>query len=213
MYTDGSAPPSAVPRRRRRLRKRHGFLALLLVILLAGAVTVGTVPWALHIGDRTTLGMTWNGVGRVHASDGGSYELYVHFDAAPDAQHGCSFSGGCDNVHGSAQLCGTDGVAESFTLSGHVHTWWSTDGARTDLTLAGGTPKQLPDGVYIAFSGSWHGPQLMVADSDNSFTEAISPGGDVRSTTSSADAGTAQVTISYGSSADFQAACNALAAK
>ena len=64
----------------------------------------------------------------------------------------------------------------------------------------------------MAFSGTWHGPALMLSDHDSSFTEAFTPRGAIRGVTSTADAGTAAVTLRYGSSVAFARACRALAA-
>jgi hypothetical protein len=57
-----------------------------------------------------------------------------------------------------------------------------------------------------------HGADLVLTDHDNSFTEAFTPRGAIRTVTSTADAGTAAVTLRYGSSAAFARACRALAA-
>ena len=57
-----------------------------------------------------------------------------------------------------------------------------------------------------------HGADLVLTDHDNSFTEAFTPRAAIRTVTSTADAGTAAVTLRYGSSAAFARACRALAA-
>jgi hypothetical protein len=62
----------------------------------------------------------------------------------------------------------------------------------------------------VAWHGAWHGPALELADPDSSFTEAFTPRGEIRRVTSTADAGTAHVTLQYGSRDDFAAACRAL---
>jgi hypothetical protein len=69
----------------------------------------------------------------------------------------------------------------------------------------------LGAGWVVAFSGRWHGPDLVLTDHDNSFTEAFTPRGAIRTITSTADAGTAAVTLRYGSGAVFDRACRALA--
>jgi len=63
----------------------------------------------------------------------------------------------------------------------------------------------------IAFHGTWHGAELPVADTDNSFTEVFTPAGTMRTTTSSKDAGTARATLRAGSADSFDRACRALA--
>ena len=49
-------------------------------------------------------------------------------------------------------LCTEAGATDSFTLTGQVHRWWNTDGAKTSIDLTGGSPKALPDGWVMAFS-------------------------------------------------------------
>jgi hypothetical protein len=79
------------------------------------------------------------------------------------------------------------------------------------VNLTGGTPRHLGAGWVVAFSGRWHGPDLVLTDHDNSLTEAFTPRGAIRTVTSTADAGTAAVTLRYGSGAAFDQACRALA--
>jgi hypothetical protein len=62
----------------------------------------------------------------------------------------------------------------------------------------------------VALHGVWHGPALELSSPDNSFTEAITPRGEIRRVTSTADAGTARVTLQYGSHDAFSAACRGL---
>ena len=199
-------------RKRRRVRRRF---VLLFVVLAVLVVEVGIQPWVLHIGGRFTPTMTWSGYGQVQASNGGEYELYVHMRGGYFSGYrraGCSHRG-CNNVLGDAQLCGRNGVTEDFALTGVVHTWWSTDGASTMLLLTGGSPVKLPDGWAVAFGGTWQGASLVVKDTDNSFTEPFTPDGTIRTTTSTADAGTATVTLRSGSADDFSRACRALSGK
>jgi hypothetical protein len=175
------------------------------------AVYVLPTPWALHIGGEFTPLEQWDGVGSVRASNGGRYVLYTALQGgilgggqdSPD----CSFTG-CDTLHGSAKLCSVHGTTMSFGLSGNVDSWWSTDGASTSIDLTGHT---LPEGWVVAFKGVWHGSRLPLATPDNSFTEVFTPGGQVRHTTSTADAGVARVTLRSGGTDQFNRACAALA--
>jgi len=189
-----------------------------LIVLVVGClfvVEVGLTPWDLHIGGRFTPTLTWDGYGTVQASNGGRYVLFTHLQGGlvrSGSGFACDSFSGCDTLQGSARLCGRDGVTETFQLRGDVHSWWSTDGARTSVDLTGGTPRSLGDGWVVAFSGTWHGPALVLSDHDNSFTEAFTPRGAIRGVTSTADAGTAAVTLRYGSSVAFARACQALAA-
>ena len=93
-----------------------------------------------------------------------------------------------------------------------MHAWLTTNGAKTSVDLTGGSPTPLPDGWVVAFHGMWHGPVLVLASPEVSFTEVFTPRGAIRTTTSTADAGRATVTLHYGSAADFARACHVLAA-
>jgi hypothetical protein len=205
----------AQPRQRRR---RHIWIRLLLILIVVFIlIDVVPTPWALHIGGRFTPLTTWDGYGPVRATDGGKYVLFTHLQGGIIGTHGrlvCDGRGrgGCDTLHGSAKLCTEGGATYTFALTGAVHTWWSTDGARSNIDLAGVSPTALPEGWVVAFHGFWHGPALALASPDNSFTEVFTPRGAIRHVTSTADAGGATVTLRYGSSAGFASACHALAA-
>jgi hypothetical protein len=202
--------------RPRRLRRGLGWLFLLAIVLLF-IVQVGLSPWVVHIGGTFTPTMSWSGFGTVTGSNGGRYVLYVDFRAgyllAARELQGSACSGyGCDNVRGTARLCTLSGTTETFALTGAVHTWLQTDRARTDLSFSGGTPRPLPDGWRVALRGTWHDPALTVASPDNSFTEVFTPRGAIRTVTSTADAGTARVTLRPGTASAFSQACRTLAA-
>jgi hypothetical protein len=210
-----SLPPRTAPRRAPRRRRRFRLLKVLVALVIVAVVlNVALGPWIFRIGGRFTPTTIWDGYGTVHASNGGRYVLYTHligFSVANEVHGGCDTFSGCDNLRGSATLCTEGGAAYGFALSGQVHTWWATAGARTSLGLTGGSPQALPDGVIVAFSGAWRGPALKVTNTDNSFTEAFTPHGAIRTTTSTANQGTATTTLRYGSAAAFTRACHALA--
>lgn len=210
---------SPFPPSRPRATKRRGLgsLSLLGLTLVVVAVAyVGLTPWILHIGGRSTPLAQWDGYGRLVASNGGKYVLYTHLQGGMEAGSNstrtaaCSFVSGCNTLRGTAQLCTESGVTRTFALSGTLAGWWTTDGAQTRIRLTGGAPAKLPPGWVVALHGVWHGPQLELASPDSSFTEVFTPRGEIRQTTSTADAGTAAVTLRYGSKADFEAACRAL---
>jgi hypothetical protein len=208
------------PPRPRGLQKgmgrRFGLLHLLaLTVVALFVVYAGLTPWALHIGGRSTPSERWDGFGELEASNRGRYVLFTHLEAGLQGNKGgrtrrCGFSGGCDLLHGTAQLCTESGVTHSLTLTGTVDGWWTTDGARTRVDLTGGAPTPLPSGWVVALHGIWRGPTLELTSPDNSFTEVFTPRGAIRHVTSTADAGTARVTLQYGSQAMFDAACRAL---
>lgn len=200
-----SAPPP---------RKRYlGLRLLLIVVVVLLALYVLPTPWAFHMGGRFSALSDWNGYGPVQASNGGRYLLYTELRGGIVNNHGkrgCGFPS-CDALSGSAQLCTQSGQRYTFGLTGAVHGWYSTDGSRTSIDLTGGTPKRLPRGWTLAFHGVWHGAVLPVADTDNSFTAVFTPAGAIRTTTSTASAGTAHGTLRFGSAASFDQACRVLA--
>ena len=194
----------------RRRRRFTWFRLLLILVIVLLAVYVVPTPWALHIGGRFTPLETWQGYGTVQASNGGHYVLYTQLRGgivAGDGHLSCS-GRGCDSLFGSAKLCTESGKTYSFGLTGGVHSWLSTNGARTTVDLTG---SQLPDGWVVALHGVWHGPALALYSPDNSFTEVFTPRGAIRTVTSTADAGTAHTTLRYGTTAGFAAACHTLA--
>lgn len=206
----GPVPGGLGGRRRWRPRRRIGCLGgLVLMIFVLLVVYTLPNPWALQIGGRFTPLENWQGLGAVTASNGGHYQLYVNFNAGllNGGEHGdtsCS-STGCDKLRGTAKLCGASGKTWTFELTGDVRTWWSTDGAATRVDLTNSPP--LPDGWVVALHGNWRGPRLVLSSPDNSFTEVFTRQGGIRSATSTADAGTARVTLSYGGQDAFTAAC------
>jgi len=167
-------------------------------------------PWALHIGGKFTPLEQWDGVAAVTATNGGHYVLFAHLQGGlMGTRHPCSFTGGCDTLHGNAKLCTEDGSTYLLKLTGAVHSWWSTDGANTTIDL---TSNSLPDGWVVAFRGKWAGSVLPLADTDNSFTEVFTRRGAIRHTTATADSGIARGTLRNASSRTFGSACRALAA-
>jgi hypothetical protein len=195
-------------------RRRYIWLRLLLILIVVLlAVYVLPTPWAFHMGGTFSPLGEWDGYGPVQVGNGGHYLLYTHLRGGIINSHGhtgCSFPS-CDTLAGSAQLCTQGGQRYTFSLTGAVHGWYTTNGSRTNIDLTGGTPKPLPDGWVVAFHGVWHGPVLPIADTDNSFSEVFTPTGAIRTTTSTANAGTARGTLRFGSVTSFDHACRALA--
>jgi hypothetical protein len=197
-----------------RKRGRHLLLKTILVLIVAFvAVNLAVTPWIVRIGDRFTPLAQWTGFGPVQGSNGGHYVLFTHLQGGlliDSAGHGrCSQFSGCDNLQGSARLCTESGITYTFQLTGQIHAWLRTDGSRTLLDIAGGSPRPLP--FDISFDGSWHGPVLAVANTDDAFTQVFTARGRIRSTNSTANDGHASATLRYGTAAGFAAACKALA--
>jgi hypothetical protein len=199
---------------RRRRRRRHPFLRLIRLLLVLAIFFVvlqaALNPWIFRIGGKVTPTMSWQGFGTVAASNGGHYVLYTKFNAgllSGDGDPACS-QFGCDNLNGTARLCTASGQTYTFQLTGQVKAWLNTNGSKTSLDITGGAPKPLPDGWVVALHGAWQGDALALASPDNSFTEVFTPRGTIRTVTSTADAGTATVTLRPGSAADFQRACS-----
>ena len=195
-------------------RRRYILLRLLLILIVVLlAIYVLPTPWAFHMGGKFSPVGAWDGYGPVQAGTGGRYLLYTHLRGGLFNNHGhagCSF-GGCDTLTGTAQLCTQGGQRYTFPLSGAVHGWYTTNGSRTNIDLTGGKPTPLPRGWVVAFHGVWHGAVLPIADTDHSFSEVFTPTGAIRTTTSTANAGTTHATLRYGSAASFDHACRVLA--
>jgi hypothetical protein len=208
----GSTPPAAEPAR----GSQHIVLRIVLIAFVALFLAEFVpAPWSFHIGSRFTPLGQWDGYGPVQASDGGRYLLFTHLQGgvfAHGGRPGCFLRGGCNTLRGSAKLCTQSGRVYSFSLTGKLHGWLTTDGSATDINLSGGSLAPLPPGSVVAFHGIWHGPVLPVASTDGSFTEAFTPAGTVRKSMSAAHAGTASGTLRNGSAAAFGQACHALAA-
>ena len=195
-------------------RKRHVLLRIVLILVVVGlCVYILPTPWAFHMGGKFSPFGEWDGYGPVQASNGGRYLLYTHLSGGivNDRGHAACSLTGCDSLIGTAQLCTQGGQHYTFALTGGVHGWYTTNGSKTTIELTGGTPQRLPGGKVVAFHGTWHGTELPVADTNNSFTEVFTPAGTIRTTTSTKDAGTARVTLRAGSADSFDQACRTLA--
>ena len=196
-------------------RKRYLGVRLLFILVVALlALYVLPSPWAFHMGGKFSPVGEWAGYGPVTASNGGHYLLYTQLRGGfvnDHSQPGCGLLTGCGTLAGTAQLCTQGGQRYTFDLTGAVHSWYSTNGARTDINLEGGTPKRLPSGWKVAFRGIWHGAALPITDAGGSFTKVFTPAGAIRATPSASGAGTAGGELRSGTSAGFGRACNALA--
>ena len=206
----GSAPPRPTSRGQ-QIALRLVLIAFVLLFLLVFV----PAPWSFHIGGQFTPFGQWDGYGPVQASNGGRYLLFTHLQGGVAGRAdppGCILHGTCGTLRGSAQLCTESGRTYSFSLSGKMHGWLTTDKSPTDIILSGGSPVPLPHGQVVAFHGVWHGPVLPVASTGGSFTAAFTPAGAISKVTAQAGAGTASGNLRSGSAAAFGQACHALAA-
>jgi len=205
----GSAPPRPTSR-----GQQIALRLVLIVFVLLFLLVFVPAPWSFHIGGQFTPFGQWDGYGPVQASNGGRYLLFTHLQGGVAGRADpprCIFHGTCGTLRGSAQLCTESGRTYSFSLSGKMHGWLTTDKSPTDIVLSGGSPVPLPHGQVVAFHGVWHGPVLPVASTDGSFTQAFTPAGAVRKANGSAHPGTASGTLRYGSATAFGQACHKLA--
>jgi len=205
----GSAPPRPTSRGQ-QIALRLVLIAFVLLFLLVFV----PAPWSFHIGGQFTPFGQWDGYGPVQASNGGRYLLFTHLQGGVAGRAdppGCILHGTCGTLRGSAQLCTESGRTYSFSLSGKMHGWLTTDKSPTDIILSGGSPVPLPHGQVVAFHGVWHGPVLPVASTDGSFTQAFTPAGAVRKANGVAHPGTASGTLRSGSATAFDQACHRLA--
>src|SRR5262249_55532158 len=204
----GGAPPPEQPAR----GGRHIVLRVVLIVFVAAFLAEFVpAPWAFHIGSRITPLGQWDGYGPVQASDGGRYLLFTHLQGgvlAYGGRLGCALHGGCNTLRGSAKLCTEGGRVYSFSLSGRLHGWLTTDRSPTRITLSGGSLAPLPPGSVVSSHGTWQGPALPVASTDGSFTGAFPRTGAVRRAASAAHAGTASGTLRHGSATAFGQACH-----
>ena len=195
-------------------RRRYVLLRLILILFVVlFIVYVFPSPWAFHMGGKFSPLGEWDGYGRVRASNGGGYLLFTHLRGGIVNNHGqpsCHLFG-CEALTGSAEVCAGGGQRYTFALTGTVHGWYTTNGSRTNIDLTGGKPTPLPRGWVVAFHGVWHGAVLPIADTDHSFSEVFTPTGAIRTTTSTANAGTTHATLRNGSAASFDHACRVLA--
>jgi hypothetical protein len=128
-------------------------------------------------------------------------------DAGSTAKGSCSSVGGCDNISGSAAVhrerrgLPLQPRGRGALLAEHQR--------RAHHAGPGRRPDRLPFPVY--FDGRWHGPVLRAASADHAVTEVFTARGALRTVTSTADTGTAQASLRYGSVRQFEAACAGLA--
>jgi len=191
---------------RRKLRGRFGVLGLIVCLLVVYAVVVLLDPWALHIGERWTPLLYWTGTGKLVTKSGTYPVIITLFPSSHSSRlrfEGLRPTGG---IQGNGLLCTSRGVTQYLDLSGTMYGGWrSTDGALMSLrilerrtardSLLGTTTRG-----YFDLFGYWHGPQVSL-DDRGAWSKAFRSGLRIEH---------ASVTLSWGSKADFDAACNTM---
>lgn len=142
-------------------------LAILLGAAVGGAVLL-TMPWALHIGGRTTPLLTWMGTGTLLTRGGVTYPLYLYIHPSGHAGHlrldGLRASNG---IGGGGCICLPGGKFQALNVSGTIYgAWRTTEGSVLELRLLEpivslGTPNQRG---YFDLFGKWRGPELVLDD-------------------------------------------------
>lgn len=167
-YMDGQLPN--VSQRNRRGCLGNLFRAML-GLLFGGAVLYAVIvliaPWSLHIGQRWTPFLTWQGYGRLVTKSGVQYPLYIslypssHFSQLH--RDGMRPTGG---VQGSGWLCTSPGVVQRLNFNGTIYGGWrSTDGSLMAIRLL--EPRIIDVGHRRGFfdlAGKWQGARLVMAE-------------------------------------------------
>ncbi len=187
-------------------RKRFGVLRMLACLLVVYAAVVLLNPWAIHMGERWTPLLYWTGTGAL-VTKGGTYPILLTVFPSPHSSRlrfeGLRPTGG---VGGNGLLCTSRGVTQYLELSGTMYgEWRSTDGALMSLRiLERRTARDALLGTttrgYFDLFGYWHGRQLSL-DDRGAWSKAFRSGLRLEH---------ASVTLSWGSKADFDAACDTM---
>jgi hypothetical protein len=197
----------------RRAIPRLGCMGtLLFALLLVAAVTAVISPWAYHIGGRWTLAY-WTGVGRLRDSNGSQYGLYVYF--LPYARGGASRLPGQPwprySVRGDAKVCTANGAVYPMRLTGTLYgAYLDTNGSQLNFDLS--EPRGPALRRHFGLYGTWQGPSLVMDDHKTMFMYfrpdgTLTPSGRY---TSPVPEKHATVTLSWGSTGDFQSLCSKL---
>ena len=169
-----------------------GALVYVVIILIA--------PWSLHIGQRWTPFLTWQGYGQLLTKTGPHYPLYVSLYPSSHLsqlhREGLRPTGG---VQGSGWLCASPGAPQRLALSGTIYGGWrSTDGSLMAIHLL--EPVIINTGQrrgFLDLIGRWQGPMLVMDESEdvaNTFRSGVR-------------IGRASVTLKWGTYSQFKELC------
>jgi len=135
------------------------------LIILVTALLVLLNPWSLHMGGRWTPALTWHGVGTLHSSTGATYGFYMELWPYMSRGRG-GYSGGHQNIEGSAKICTPQGGIYPMTVSGYLkNAWLDADGKPITFYLR--SRKDAPIRLNIDLHGSWQGQELVLEDKGN----------------------------------------------
>ena len=208
--TYGVPTPPTFSTRRRRFKKRHGFLGLLVVLLIVILVQVLIAPWAFHIGGSFTPLGNWTGAAQGKAPNGDRYAVQLDLQMYLLNDHPCSQLGGCDDFHGTMTVCTKAGRYTLQNMSGKVGGWLSTDGQTMRFSFAPGRNNKdyhLLGQVIGDMQGVWHGKVYQATD-EGYLERDFKPDGTPRSVVTSADPKQA-VALAF-QPGNFDAMCAAL---
>ena len=170
-YMAGRTPNLSQPQRRGCLSSLfRSVLGLVFVGALVYVAIIIIAPWSLHIGQRWTPFLTWQGYGQLLTKTGNQYPLYIslypssHFSQFH--REGLRPTGG---VQGSGWLCTSNGATQRLELSGTIYGGWrSTDGSLMAIRLV--EPITFDTGRrrgYFDLAGRWQGPKLVMDEGQN----------------------------------------------
>lgn len=192
-----SVPGSAPGPNRRAGCLGYGGILLLVLVLVA---VVGH-PWALHMGGRWTPAMVWHGYGKMHASTGADYVVWMNIGPMAMASRK---SGRGDNFQGTAIVCTPQGTAITMDVFGHANGWLQAGGMKMLVSTQRGVRPTLA----FRLTGAWNGPDLVLYDGGtlaSSFRADGSPKGFAQGLRAPQE--NAQLTLRYGKQIDFEALC------
>lgn len=187
------------------------WLFVLLALIFAGTVYVGTSPWAFFMGGHFHPMGYWTGWGRMHSNTAGDYLLYVQI--SPEKRNMESIIPHTF-VKGLADLCTPKGERYHLKLSGSMppHIYLSTAGQPISLDLYNWRNALIigqESRPTFYLWGQW-GPGEVVADDRQTLSKAFLPNGTLRPAASRlppAELEDIQLALHEGTRSQWEAAC------
>lgn len=201
-------------------KPRHGCLrniiaVLVVIFVLAFALTALFTPWGFFMGGHFHLYPQWKGWGRLHSSTAGDFVLFIKIVPGSSARHGGP------QVRGNGTLCTPRGERYDFTVSGEFEPHFGLDFQGKTVWLGMSSSSFIARNFggdrrpKLHFKGQWNNPNL-VGDDQGSLSFAFEPDGSLykgnfKGRPNSRE--TVPVTLNEGSHSDFDAACAAVMGK